>query len=170
MSTTTHVTVTGVKETLRELNKIEPELRKEIVSDFKQIVAPIIAEVRGNLPATPPLSGFGRNWKAGAIFPWSTTVVSKSIAAKVNTRKRGNSLAVLAVVMKSAAGTVADMSGKRGGTTPRGERMIAALQERFGPASRFMWPAFERRSNQIEGEIERVADKVAEATTRRLLS
>ena len=170
MSANTSITVTGVKETLRELSKIEPDLRKEIVSDFKQIVKPVVDEARGNLPAAPPLSGFARSWKGGAIFPWTTTVVAKSIVAAVDTRRRGNALAVLKVVMKSPAGTVADMAGKRGGTTPRGVQMIAALQKRYRQASRFMWPAYDRQSANIEDELVKVVEKVADATSRRLIS
>jgi hypothetical protein len=170
MTASAGITVVGVKETLRELSKLEPDLRKEIVKDFKQIVKPVIDEVRGNLPTEPPLSGFARSWKGGAIFPWGTTTVSKSIAAKVDTRKRGNSLAVLKVVLKSAGGTVADMAGKRGGSTPRGQIMIAELEKRFGRASRFMWPGYERRAQDVQDEIEKVADKIADATSRRLVS
>lgn len=170
MTASAGVTVVGVKETLRELSKIEPELRKEIVSDFKQVVKPVIDEVRGALPSQPPLSGFARSWKAGKIFPWSTAIVSKSVAAKVDTRKRGNSLAVLKVVMKSAGGTVADMAGKRGGSTTSGQIMIDRLESRYGRASRFMWPGFERRQGDVEQGIEKVVEKVSDATNRRLIS
>lgn len=162
-------TVIGIKETLRELNKIEPELRAEIIKDFRQVVKPVIQEVRGSLPNQPPLSGFARTWKAGKIFPWDTGVVSKSVTSKIDTRKRGNALAVMKVIMKSAGGTVADMAGKRGGSTNRGQIMIANLERKFGRASRFMWPAYERKANEIEGGVEAIVEKVTDATNRRLV-
>jgi hypothetical protein len=172
MSARMNVTITGVKETLREINKVEPELRKEIVSDFKQIVAPVIAQIKRALPVEPPLSGFARSWTQGnnAKTPWIGATVTKTVTAKVDTRKRGNSLAVMKIVMKSPAGAIADMAGKKGGDTPQGRIMIAALERRYGRASRFMWPSYIDQAQEIEANIERVVEKVAEATTRRLLS
>jgi hypothetical protein len=163
------VTVVGIKETLRELNKIEPELRKEIIKDFRQVVKPVVNEVRQSLPNQPTLSGFGRSWKAGKIFPWDTGIVSKSVIPKIDTRKRGNALAVMKVIMRSAGGTVTDMAGKRGGSTTRGQIMIANLERRFGRASRFMWPAYERKANEIEGGVEQIVEKVTDATNRRMI-
>lgn len=169
MAVSTGITVVGAKETLRELSKIEPELRKEIIKDFKQVVAPVVEEAKRAVPSNAPLSGFMRSWKGGKVFPWDGSAVLKSIAAKVDTRKRGNALAVLKVQLKSAAGTVADISGKRGGSTAAGAQMIRNLEQRYGKASRFMWPSYERRAKDIERGVRGLVDQVAEATSRRLV-
>jgi hypothetical protein len=169
MTVNTGVTIIGAKETLRELSKLEPDLRKEIVKDFKQVVAPVIAEARRAIPSTAPLSGFARSWKGGKVFPWESSTVMKSIAAKVDTRKRGNALAVMKVQLKSAGGTVSDMAGKRGGSTNAGAAMIRNLEQRFGRASRFMWPSYERRANEVEQGMAGLVEKITDATSRRLV-
>jgi len=66
----TSVTVVGVKETLRELQRMEPELAKEIKKEFKTIVDPIVKDARSKV-VNLPLSGMSRNWKGGRLMPWS---------------------------------------------------------------------------------------------------
>ena len=167
MTASTSVTVVGVKDALRELGKIEPDLKKQIQKDVKTILRPVVDEAKRAMPVTP-LSGMARSWKRGVLFPYEQAQVQRSIGARFNTRKRGNSLAVIAVVMKSAAGTIYDMSGKRGGKTPQGRAMIANLEARFGKASRGMWPAYERNADAVNDAMERVVDVVTDAANRRI--
>ena len=69
MAVDTAVTIAGVKETLRELQKMEPELAKQIKKDFKDVVKPIVDDARSKIVQLP-LSGFARKWKDSKIFPW----------------------------------------------------------------------------------------------------
>jgi len=165
------VTVVGIKETLRELNKIEPELRKEIIKDFRQVVKPVVDQIKRALPVEAPLSGFARSWTQGnnQKTPWNGATVAKSVTSKIDTRKRGKSLAVMKIIMKSPAGAIADMAGKKGGNSPQGQIMIAALERRYGRASRFMWPSYIDKANEIEGGVEQIVEKVIDATNRRLV-
>ena len=162
MAVDTTVTVAGVKETLRELQKMEPDLAKEIKKDFKQIVDPIVKDARAQVRELP-LSGFARNWKAGVLLPWNKNAVSKSIIARFSNRRKGNSLAVFSVTMKSPAGTVFDMSGR--GNANRLGRTLSAL---YGSPSRLMWPAYDRNAEQVNQNLERVTEKIQDATNRRL--
>jgi hypothetical protein len=159
----TTVTIVGVKETLRELQKMEPDLAKEIKRDFKEIVDPIVKDARAQVVELP-LSGFARNWKAGVLLPWNKSAVSKSIIARFSNRRRGNSLAVFSVTMKSPAGTVFDMAG-RGSRN----RLAAALSTLYGSPSRLMWPSYERNADQVNQNLERVTEKISDATNRRLV-
>ena len=163
MAANTTVTVVGVKETLRELQRMEPELAKEIKRDFKQIVDPIVKDARGQVSELP-LSGFARNWKAGALLPWNRNAVSKSIIARFSNRRRGNSLAVFSVTMKSPAGTIFDMAG-RGSAN----RLASALSSLYGAPSRLMWPSYERHAEQVNQNLQIVTDKITDATNRRLV-
>ena len=163
MAVDTTVTIAGVKETLRELQKMEPELAKEIKRDFKQIVDPIVKDARAGV-VEMPLSGFARNWKQGVLLPWNKNAVSKSIIARFSNRRKGNSLAVFSVTMKSAAGTIFDMSGR--GNVNRLGRTLSAL---YGAPSRLMWPSYDRNADQVNQNLERVTDKISDATNRRLI-
>ena len=157
------ITIVGVKETLRELQKLEPDTAKEIKKDFKQIVKPVVEAAKADVRELP-LSGFARNWQSGRIMPWSKEAVVKSIIARFSNRKRGNSLAVFSVTMKSPAGTIFDMAG-RGSAS----RLASALDQLAGRPSRLMWPTYERHADEVNDNLRNLVDKITDATNRRLV-
>lgn len=59
------VEVVGLKEALKELNRFDKKLRRQITRDYKQITQPIqqdaVAELN-RIGDKPPISGFGRSW------------------------------------------------------------------------------------------------------------
>jgi hypothetical protein len=157
------VTVVGVKDAMRQLQKIEPDLAKQIKKDFKEIVKPVVGDARSQV-LNLPLSGFRRNWKAGKLLPWSQSAVSRSIIARYSNRRRGNSLAVFSVTMKSPAGTIFDIAGRKSAN-----RLGAALDSLYGRASRLMWPTYERHANQVNKNMADLVEKITDAANRRLL-
>jgi hypothetical protein len=157
------VTVVGVKDAMRQLQKIEPDLAKQIKKDFKEIVKPVVGDARSQV-INLPLSGFRRNWKAGKLLPWSQSAVSRSIIARYSNRRRGNSLAVFSVTMKSPAGTIFDIAGRKSAN-----RLGAALDSLYGRASRLMWPTYERHANQVNKNMADLVEKITDAANRRLL-
>lgn len=157
------VTVVGVKDAMRELQKIEPDLATRIKKDFKDIVKPVVGDARSQV-VNLPLSGFRRNWKAGKLLPWSQSAVSRSIIARYSNRRRGNSLAVFSVTMKSPAGTIFDIAGRKSAN-----RLGAALDSLYGRASRLMWPTYERHANQVNKNMADLVEKITDAANRRLL-
>jgi hypothetical protein len=159
----TSITIVGIKDTLRELQKLEPETAKEIKREFKEIVKPIVDAAKP-LVKEMPLSGFQRNWKNGRIFPWAQNAVSKSIVARFSNRRRGNSLAVFSVTMKSPAGTIFDMAG-RGSAN----RLATTLDALYGKPSRLMWPTYEKKADEVNKNLERLVEKITEEANRRLV-
>jgi hypothetical protein len=157
------VTVVGVKDAMRQLQKIEPDLAKQIKKDFKEIVKPVVGDARSQV-VNLPLSGFRRNWTAGKLLPWSQSAVSRSIIARYSNRRRGNSLAVFSVTMKSPAGTIFDIAGRKSAN-----RLGAALDSLYGRASRLMWPTYERHANQVNKNMADLVEKITDAANRRLL-
>ena len=157
------VTVVGVKDAMRELQKIKPDLATRIKKDFKDIVKPVVGDARSQV-VNLPLSGFRRDWKAGKLLPWSQSAVSRSIIARYSNRRRGNSLAVFSVTMKSPAGTIFDIAGRKSAN-----RLGAALDSLYGRASRLMWPTYERHANQVNENMADLVEKITDAANRRLL-
>jgi hypothetical protein len=165
------ITIVGIKEALRELQKVEPDLAKEIKKEYKTIVKVLVDDIKSTIQDRP-LSGFARAWeyKGRKIGPWDQSAVIKSIIPRFSNRKRGNSLAVFSVTMKSPFGAVADMAGRKNDPeTAWGAVMIRALSSKFGKPSRGMWPAYERNASEINKNLEVVVDKLTDAANRRLL-
>ncbi len=93
------VTVVGVKETLRELQRMEPDLAKQIKADVKRITASVVSDAKSAVP-NDVLSGFARQWQGGRLTPYNGEQVRKTIMTRFSNRKRG-AVAVFAVVMNS---------------------------------------------------------------------
>ena len=170
MPVDTSVTLVGIKETLRDLQKVEPDLAKEIKREYKNVVEVLVDDIKRTIQDRP-LSGFARKWnyKGRDIGPWNQSAVIKSVIPRFSNRKKGNSLAVFSVVMKSPFNAVADMAGRKNSPeTACGAVMIRALSQKYGKPSRGMWPAYERNANEVNDNLQRVVEKITDATNRRL--
>jgi hypothetical protein len=60
------------------------------------------------------------------------------------------------------------MSGKGKVPTRQGGQMVQSLSAKYGTASRFVWPAWERNKQQVEGEVERLIDRLMERVRKEL--
>lgn len=161
------IEVAGLKDVLREINQIDRKARLEITRNFKKIGAPVVNEAKANVPQEPPISGWGRAWKTKSGFqmlPWNGDPATKLIDVKVSGKKprefndRIYDLAVLAIRWRGTVNTLFDLASDY--KTPQGRNMVAGLNREHGRASRVMWPAWERKGDEIEDaikdEIERI--------------
>lgn len=182
------VGVVGLKESLKELNKIAPTLRRQITKDYIQIMQPVTNTVQKIIPTIPPVSGMSKGWKtkSGAeILPasgWNGNKAQKLLKPKINTRKvkefRGQkeNVGTFGLVLKGNVNTIFDMAGRKssGNTdvfsrvgshgrrvgTVGGPQLIAMLQGRYGGASRAVWAGYERSKNDLDREMEKLVKRV----------
>ena len=162
------ITVAGIKDTLKTLNKLAPELRKEFNTNYKRVVQPVVDNAKSRIPIEAPLSGMNRNFKK--LGKWDGTKVQRGIASKIDTRKSrskdaselGNleTVGALYVQSKTGYGAMFDISGRRSSSGP----FVQALQSRWGSASRSMWPAWESTRNQVESAVVDLVAQVEKTT------
>ena len=71
--------VQGLESTLKTLQKIQPEVKKQFFKDAKQIVKPAVDEAKGAY-RSDYLSGMTRAWSPGGrpIFPWNLGAAQKA--------------------------------------------------------------------------------------------
>jgi hypothetical protein len=155
------IQIIGIKEDLKRLNKLAPDLRRQITKDAKAIVQPVVRTAAAAYPERY-LSGMSRNWKQGSNlkFPYSRAKAIKGITVKIDTRKK--SLATITIIQKNPAATIIDMAGKKGGNNLAGRNMIAGLTLHFGGPSRVMWSSYNANAEYVNqnmvalvGEVER---------------
>lgn len=176
MTVETKITVVGVRDALRELNKINPALRRQITRDFKEIVKPVIGEAQASLPTDAPLSGMAYSWRTKSgwqIFPYNAGELRRSVVAKINTRRPrpsviGNEIVgAFRIMFQAPAAQSIDMAGRRGTVkTARGAAMVRGLEAKFGGASRFMWPSYERRQGEVQGEMLRLVERIMQSVNQ----
>ena len=167
--------VVGLKETLRDLNKLDKELSKEIRKDIRKVVQPLANAITASVPAQAPLSGMAHSGRTG----WQNR---KKVAVKLDTRKPrryidrpGRTITnVVRVTTKDAPTAITDMAGKAGGGQSRREakyqrpNFSRALTARLGPPSRFMWRTAEDQLDNIQQDMMPIIRRVEQIMNRDL--
>jgi hypothetical protein len=170
-SVTVDVTVLGIKDALKQINSIDPKLRRAITKEYKSIVAPIVKSAQDAYPELPPMSGWSRAYKS--LGAWDAGKVKKGVQAKVNTRKARNrnlakgadyeTIGTFIVYQKTGWGSIFDMAGRKTSSP-----MVEVLNARFGNASRSMWPAYELNKEQVDREMAGLVKQVMNEVDRYL--
>jgi hypothetical protein len=145
--------VQGLESTLKTLQKIQPEVKKQFFKDAKQIVKPAVDEAK-NAYRSDYLSGMTRAWAPGGrpLFPWNQASASKGVTVATSLSKKQD--AVLTFTQKDAGASIFDMAGKRT-SNPLGNALNA-----FNTPSRVMWRSYEQHAGAIEGEMKKSVDEV----------
>ncbi|CAB4145552.1 hypothetical protein UFOVP488_16 [uncultured Caudovirales phage] len=173
MKSTITIEVYGVKAALKEVNKINPKLRREFTKRYKNIVKPVIQQAKQSFPDEPPLSRMGKPFKH--LGSWDGGLVAKGVTAKINTRsarKRNiekgavyESIATFLIQQKTGWGSLYDMAGKKNSSSI----MARNLETKgFGVASRAMWPAYEAQKTEIDIAILALCKDVMNEVDRNL--
>jgi hypothetical protein len=147
------ISVDGLESTLKALQKIQPEVKKQFFKDAKKIVKPAIDEAKGAY-RSDYLSGMSRAWAPSgrSILPWNQSTAVKGVAVSTSLSKKQD--AVLTITQKDAAAAIFDMAGKRT-SNPLGNALNA-----FQTPSRVMWRAYENNAGPIENEMKQSVDEV----------
>jgi hypothetical protein len=172
---TMSLTVVGVKDALRELNKVDKELRREITADYKQIVSAIVAEAQGKLSNPNLPSGMVRNWRTKSgyqmtPYPGAKPVRVRAFLSGKKPREFAgftSNLATFGIRVDNATAQLYDIAGRGPTPTKAGEQLVRALTAKSGKqASRVMWPTVERGMPQVEDKIRALVDKIMQAVSR----
>lgn len=160
------IEVVGLKEALAQLNKIDKKLRRQITTDFKAIVDPVLIEARRNIPDDAPLSGMARSWtgKSGAeLMHWESAKVNKNLKAFTSGKKIREApggfkqnLATFGIRWGGPQATLFDMARKG--------KLSQSLQSKYGSPSRVIWRAYEAQSSEVEKQVRELVNKVMKMT------
>ena len=160
------IEVFGLGQALKDLNKIDKVLRRDITKDYKRVTAGVVSDIQSAIPLNYPLSGWQRQWNLRGsyqVFPWPT---DHSVKAYINTKAPKEvfggkvNLSTFAIKWIGAAASFFDFSSSN--------RMGAALTAKYGMPSRVVWKAYEANKSELEVEMARIVDRVGEALSRDL--
>jgi hypothetical protein len=155
------IVLTGIKETIRDLQNFD----KQAVKEFNKVVNSELrtakADAQSYVTAKPPLSGWNvvpaRNprTRGGAGWPaWDQSVIRTGISATTAQGKvRGDyTTSAGALKNRSAAGVIYELSGRKSSGTGT---FIKNLEGQVGNASRLVWKAVDKHKPSIERNIEK---------------
>jgi hypothetical protein len=145
MPAATKIEIVGVKDTIKELRRIDPEFRKQFNRDMKSALNPVVDSIRSKYPRLP-LSGMAREWtpnleKGYTIFPWDWSKVRRGVTLKTSTRKNKNS--VVYISQANPAGILFETI-TLGNELGRNIRTVAP---------RAMWPTVDAMRGEINDAV-----------------
>jgi len=164
MTPDVNVSVVGVKDAIRSLNKIEPGLRKQFQAEVTQIAQPAIQEAQRRYSAAGvPLSGMQYRWnnRGRQLFPYNPAKAIKGVKVKLEGDRR---VTATIVITQSDAGTAVFEAAGRANANRLGNSLGALAPGR----TRIIGPAVYSKSGQIARGIYEASLKVVERVNREL--
>ncbi len=174
MSATVGLEYNGLKEALRDLQKVNPALRRQLSKEMLQIVREtMVAPIADSIPSSPPTRGMNHSKRTG----WKNGNQQAGVIAKIDTRKarrrnlqqgaQWESVGTVVVRTKTAALAITDMAGRGPNQTRNQNPMMArpnfasVLTSKLGRGpSRFMWSTGERNIDATMRRLEPVIEKI----------
>ena len=167
----------GFAETMRDLGKIEPAMKRAVIKDIRSIVKPVVDVINDRILSVAPLSGMNHNGRTG----WSNV---KKVAVKVDLRAPRRSpgtgtqgakqMSLVRIITKGAPVAIVDMAGKAGGGKSRRDSKyqrpnFASALDRLASPSRFMWKDIEQSIGLIEHKLQNTVDQAIYAANKELM-
>jgi hypothetical protein len=163
----TSVGITGVKETISELRKLDPELVKQMRQDIKREpgLVSAMSAIKSKAPAISPLRGMIHSGRTAYGKPRVATSFKPSV--KLDRIKERSIVTINTTPPKGAIGfQIIDMVGrgsKRGSAKARG--MQSGLG---GKPSRYVWAAIEGKQQGLNLAVINIIKKYSEKANIRL--
>lgn len=190
------VQLIGVKETLQQLQAVQPEVYKKMIEDIKVILQPAVSAIENNVPKVSPLYSTKHN-RNGMEHNGRSALAPVKVTPRVLVSSRayyGTEAKFVQIESHSLNGKfgfeMIDMAGRgtgrgrrprpitreyayKGGTRKhrlngQGEAMIRKLNESSGKASRYTYPAVEKSFVKVQAQVLRTLDKAVAKINRKL--
>jgi len=151
------IRVNGIKEAIRDLKSVSPEIQKQFRKDVRVIVKPIIDTAKADYNQQDFPSGTSRKWTYR--FPLEATEAGKNLVPSISTAKRNRS--TILVIQKNAGAAVFEFAN----TGLLGE----AFRKKNGNPARVIWPAVKSQLSRVQDEMKKLIEKVEHDINRRLI-
>lgn len=181
--------VFNAKGLIKDLEALQPGLKKQLVRDAKLVSRPAISAIKSGIPKVNPFISTVRPVSnTHGRLGWGVGVKADTVKPSVKfTRSNRTAITSLAsVVVSSPATALADVAGKGSGevrrpvtdsyaykggmrkhrTTTQGQKMIKHLRSKRG--NNFVYPAVEASLPSVEREVKLVFERYAAKVNRKL--
>jgi hypothetical protein len=160
MPATVKTEIVGVKDTIKALRRIDPELRKQFNRDMKSVLAGTVAEIKAGYP-NARMSGTVRDWtpnlqRGYQIFPWNAAKVRRGVTVKTSTRKNKNSVVYIS---QSVPGGILFETVSLNNELGRNIRTIAP---------RSIWPTVDRNQGEILDGVQKIVVRVGDLVQKEI--
>jgi len=161
------VKITGIKETMSELKKLDPELLKQMRRDIKTEPGLVnaMSAIKSKAPAISPLRGMIHSGRTAYARPRVATSFKPSV--RLDRAKERSIVTINTTPPKGAIGfQIIDMVGRG---SMRNSRKARGMQQRLGSKpSRYVWAAVEGKEASLSGAVLSIITKYSNMANIRL--
>jgi hypothetical protein len=163
MSLNTSVEITGLKQALSELSKLDKSARFKAAAKIKASSPAMLEEGRKQFPAEIGISVI-HGWKNKGRLSYDKTKVDKGVQIMVGGRARGQGITPLVtLVQKNAAGALFSQAGSKNNSD-----FSRLLTNVFGRPQRGLWRSRKFIAEQGTADIMKAVDEVIADANRAL--
>lgn len=163
MSLNTSVEITGLKQALSELSKLDKSARFKAAAKIKASSPAMLEEGRKQFPADIGISVI-HGWKNKGRLAYDKAKVDKGVQIMVGGRSRGQGITPLVtLVQKNAAGALFSQAGSKNNSD-----FSRLLTNVFGRPQRGLWRSRKFIAEQGTADIMKAVDEVIADANRAL--
>lgn len=184
MSATAEIEVFGVRDALKELGKIDKDLRWKAVGKIKGASAQMLAVARDTYPDNSQLQEALPGWSTKGRLGYDKKKVDSGVTVQVGGRSTGNSYAIVTLIQKNAGGALFDIAGFADGSqgvgsvdrigrkrsSAQSDAFLNTLNAAFGKAQRGMWRKIRTIRELADRELMSALDEVVAQVNRKLVA
>jgi hypothetical protein len=184
MSASAEISVFGVRDALKELGKIDKDLRWKAISKIKAASGEMVAVARDTYPDNSQLQDAMSGWSTKGRLGYDKSKVDRGITVMVGGRSFGDAYAIVTLVQKNAGGALFDIAGLQGGSRGVGDTdrlgrsrdnsqsdaFLRNLNNGFGKAQRGMWRKIRVIRELADKELMKALEEVAAQVNRKLVA
>ena len=167
MSLATSVEITGLKQAMTELGKMDKSARFKAAAKIKASSPALLENVRQQFPAgigVTMIHGWAPSKKGGSRLAYDKAKVDKGVQIVIGGRARPGVTPLVTLVQKDAAGALFSMAGNAGGTG----QFSKLLTNVFGRPQRGLWRSRAFIQEQGTADIMKAVDEVIADANRAL--
>ena len=167
MSLATSVEITGLKQAMTELSKMDKSARFKAAAKIKASSPAMLENVRARFPAdigVTMIHGWAPSKKGASRLAWDKARVDKGVQIVIGGRARPGVTPLVTLVQKDAAGALFSMAGNAGGVG----QFSKLLTNVFGRPQRGLWRSRAFIQEQGTADIMKAVDEVIADANRAL--
>jgi hypothetical protein len=161
------VKITGIRETVAELKRLDPELLKMLRRDIKSEpgLTNAMAAIKSAAPTISPLKGMRHSGRTGYGRPSVTTSFRPGV--RLDRASERSIVTINTTAPKNAIGfQIIDMVGR--GKKANSAKALGMRQKLGGKPSRYVWKAVEGKEGQLSGAVVSIIKKYSAMANVRL--
>jgi hypothetical protein len=154
--------VEGVKEAIKALRKIDPEMRKAFNTNVRMITKQMTDAMKSNYDDIRFPSGTKRKWSQDGAqkFPLTASRARNGVRVKIDTSRKAST--AISVRQSNAAAVIFDIAGAK-----TNNKLARAFDTTFGRrSSRVMWPEAEAHIDDVRNNLVELLEQIEQDISR----